>query len=302
MKKITLLLLTVTLLLAGCAGKAENISESLLWKVTGNGLESPSYLFGTHHFISTDVLESYPSFEKALSESTRVVGEMDMEGSAASQMLVMEYAMLPDGITYGDLLSEEECDKLDVLLIENLGIGLEMYGAFKPAMLTSMYAAFTYMNADPTFDPMGHEAIDSYIQRIAATDGKPIVGLETVTEQLELLMDYEPLESQARLLLCTLEHSDDGVDELLLQMQLYTEGRLQELYDQSFNNDDDPCPMSEEFEQALNKTRNENWLTRIPSLMAEGPSFIAVGALHLAGQPGLVNRLREMGYTVEPIR
>lgn len=290
------------MLLAGCAGKAENLSESLLWKVTGNGLDSPSYLFGTHHFISTDVLGAYPSFEKALSESSVVVGEMDMEDSATSQMLVMEYAMLPDGVTYGELLTEEECDKLDRLLVEHLGIGLEMYGAFKPAMLSAMYSAFTYMSADPTYDPMSHEPIDSYIQRMAATDSKPIIGLETVTEQLELLMDFEPLESQAQMLLCALEHSDDGIDELLLQTQLYSEGRLQELYDQSFNNDDDPCPMSEAFELALNTTRNENWLTRIPALMAEGPSFIAVGALHLAGEPGLINRLREMGYTVEPLR
>ena len=58
---------------------------------------------------------------------------------------------------------------------------------------------------------------------------------------------------------------------------------------------------SSEFEKALTEKRNADWLTQLPLLMNDNPSFIAVGALHLAGPKGVIEGLRNHGFTVEPV-
>jgi len=47
--------------------------------------------------------------------------------------------------------------------------------------------------------------------------------------------------------------------------------------------------------------RNKNWLAQLPSLMKEQQTFIAVGALHLSGENGLIHLLRDAGYTLTPL-
>ena len=73
---------------------------------------------------------------------------------------------------------------------------------------------------------------------------------------------------------------------------------LYDLLDPSGN----PCPISDEYEYQLNRKRNDNWLVRLPSLMSEASSFIAVGALHICGEEGLLFQLDKMGYTVAPVK
>lgn len=281
---------------------AEPAAESLLWKVTGNGLEKPSYLLGTHHLGNISILENYPSYRDAIRSADLVVGELDMESLSGAQEALMQYGTMPDGVTYRDLLSEENYDKLENYLMENFGTGMSRLGGFKPAMISTMYVQMSYIASDPSFDPASHEPIDGYIQRLGREGGKKVIGLETVDEQMELLMNFEPLEVQAQSLLCAMENEDTGLEFMRLLNEFYAEGRLQAMYDLSFDNPDDPCPSSEEFQLALVNRRNANWLGELPGMMAESSVLVAVGALHLAGEPGLVNRMREMGYTVEPIK
>ena len=60
--------------------------------------------------------------------------------------------------------------------------------------------------------------------------------------------------------------------------------------------------VSEEYEYAINKERNDKWLAKLPGLMSERPLFVAVGALHLAGEEGLLRQLHAMGYKVTPVK
>lgn len=57
-----------------------------------------------------------------------------------------------------------------------------------------------------------------------------------------------------------------------------------------------------EFMEALVDKRNAEWLQKLPSIMNDAPSFIAVGALHLAGDKGIIEGLRKAGYTVTPVK
>ena len=53
---------------------------------------------------------------------------------------------------------------------------------------------------------------------------------------------------------------------------------------------------------ALLDKRNADWLTKLPAIFKEGPTFVAVGALHLAGDKGIVEGLRKLGYNVSPVK
>jgi uncharacterized protein YbaP (TraB family) len=47
--------------------------------------------------------------------------------------------------------------------------------------------------------------------------------------------------------------------------------------------------------------RNKKWMEQLPGFIRVNSTFIAVGVLHLAGKNGLVNLVREQGYTVKPL-
>jgi len=89
------------------------------------------------------------------------------------------------------------------------------------------------------------------------------------------------------------------MDEL---QNAYLSQNIDALYELSIKDmPNDPCPSTDEERDALNKDRNVRWLEKLPAIMAEKPSFIAVGCLHLPGEIGLIEGLRDLGYTVEPV-
>jgi uncharacterized protein YbaP (TraB family) len=81
---------------------------------------------------------------------------------------------------------------------------------------------------------------------------------------------------------------------------MYRSADLNGFYE--MHREEGPCPMSAEQETALNDARNHRWLEKLPAIMADKPSFIAVGCLHLAGEVGLLAGLEKAGYTVEAVR
>ena len=123
-----------------------------------------------------------------------------------------------------------------------------------------------------------------------------MVGLETVEEQMKLLFTDIPLERQAKMLADYVTDSVKSYKETRMMVDAYKEGNLNTLYElmlsSNFNNAES---------DALLKTRNEAWLTQLPDLMRAYPRLVAVGALHLAGPDGLVYRLKQLGYHVEPV-
>ena len=70
------------LLFISCNGSSPKAETSLLWKISGNGLEKPSYLFGTHHLVPVSFLDSIPAAVTAFEETDQTVGELDMSDMA----------------------------------------------------------------------------------------------------------------------------------------------------------------------------------------------------------------------------
>lgn len=308
MKKVTSFLAVLTLLMfsfltASAQGKKE-YTGALLWKISGNGLSKPSYILGTHHLAHVSFIDSISGLKNAMNNTEQTVGELLMSDQMAMQAKLQQAAMMPANESYADLLTPEEYGNLDAGLKElyNGQAGIEQFKQFKPGMISMIYSITLYTKAFPSFNPMSHEAIDAYVQRIATENGKPALGLETVEDQIHALFDSEPLKDQAKTLACAVSHKDFAVKSLKELNSYYKAMQLTKMYNLAFNNPDEPCSMSKTYESAINKDRNNKWLEKLPQIMKDKSSLIAVGALHLPGEEGLLNQLEKKGYKVEPVK
>lgn len=279
---------------------------ALLWKISGNGLSKPSYILGTHHLTHVSFVDSIPGLKKVIEDTEQTVGELLMADQMAMQAKLQQASIMPADKPYSSILTTEEYRLLDEGLkdLYNGQAGMEQFQGFKPGMISMLYSITLYTKVFPTFNPMSHEAIDAYVQRIASEKGKSLLGLETVEDQIYALFDAEPIESQAKSLVCAtnLKNKDYMIKSVKQLDNYYRAKNLTEMYNLAFNNPDDPCKMSKTYENAINKDRNNKWLEKLPQIMKEKSSLIAVGALHLAGEEGLLYQLAKKGYKVEAIK
>ena len=286
--------------LAACANTSKD-ANSLLWKVSGNGLEKPSYLFGTHHLIPLSFLDSIMGLDEAFEATEQTVGELDMSKMAEMQMKIMGAAIMPNEYSYQTLLSEQDFQLLDQTLKELIGVGLDQLGRMKPAMLSNLISITLYQKYYPTLS--GDKSIDQHFQDEAAKRSRSVKSLETAEEQIHTLLGSQTIERQAEMLACMLNHPEmlkEQMDRLQTAYMNQDLKALNALYEEELPND--PCPSTQEEKDVINKNRNIQWLKILPDMMQEKSSFVAVGCLHLVGKDGLIEGLRKAGFTVEAVK
>lgn len=293
--------LLVFIALAACANTPQKEANSLLWKISGNGLEKPSYLFGTHHLIPLSFIDGVSGINEAFEATEQTVGELDMSKMSEMQMQIMTAAMMPPEYNYQSLLSESDFQLLDKTLKELIGFGLDQFGRLKPAMLSNLISITLYQKYYPNLS--GAISIDQHFQDEATKRLRPVKSLETADEQIFALLGSQTIERQAEMLSCMINHPDmlkEQMDRLQTAYMNQDLKALNDLYEEELP--DDPCPTTQEEKDVMNKNRNVNWLKTLPGIMKEKSSFIAVGSLHLVGEDGLIEGLRKAGYTVEAVK
>lgn len=296
MKKITLLLCAFFVVISTIHG------QSLLWKVSGNGLKSPSYLFGTHHLAPLSVLDSIKGFKAAFDATTQVVGEIETAKMQSQEciQLMQKMMMISSDTTATMLFNDKELEMVNAFLKENMGIELSQMPKIKPAFINNMATVITYTKMIPGFN--AQQQIDGYIQSQGIANSKKLVALESIDFQLNLLFNSQSLQRQAHLLICLFNNRDKLVTDIQDLNKAYFSYDLQKLVDLSEKREGNSCdPLPGEMEGML-KNRNHDWITKLPSIMKAAPSFIAIGALHLPGENGLITLLKKKGYKVEPIK
>ena len=299
--KNRILLIFPIIFLFLCPISVAQSTSSLLWKISGNGLEKPSYLFGTHHLIPVSFLDSVPGLHDAFGQTEQTIGELDMAHPLEMQQVLMREAMISSDITYDSLLNEADRHLLDSILKVNLGGGLEIFGKMKPAMLSDMIFIAQYQKKYPA--SITESGLDQYFQDEARKLNRPVIGLEEIKDQIDAMFNSESLERQAELLICQLKNpqiQDEALAELQKAYHEQNLEKIREIYEKEIP--DDPCPLTQAEKDVMNKNRNEKWLTKIPALIKEKSSFIAVGCAHLPGKNGLIEELRKLGYSVDPVK
>src|SRR5690606_4343802 len=141
---------------------------------------------------------------------------------------------------------------------------------------------------------------DMLLMTEAQAAQKEIKGLESVETQIEVLLSL-PEEEAIQAISYLVDNFEEAQTQLEEMLNLYRNQEVQALYafrDSSFEDPQYPQGNIEEFVAQ----RDEDWIAVIENEIKSKPSFIAVGAAHLAGQKGVINLLKNAGYTLKPIK
>ena len=177
----------VSALLITPQAKAQKQTSSLLWKIEGNGLEKPSYVFGTIHLICPDDFFLSDATKKAVSATEQVVMELDMDDPQLMPKM-QQMSMNPEMKNFSEDLPEEQLAVINGFFTKHYGANLTQLGIMKPFALLSMML----LKSMDCSQPASYE--QSLVQE-AGTHDLEVLGLETVEFQMSVF-DNASLEEQ----------------------------------------------------------------------------------------------------------
>ena len=268
------------------------LQKALLWRISGNGLLTSSYLYGTIHLIAKESFFMDDETKEAIKKSQEVIFEIDMEKEMTPvALLTLMPQMLMKDKTLKDLLNEEDYK----LVSEKLAAS--GFPSFLVEKLKPMFISMMLENPQASGDEEGETNMVSYemeIMDMAKEQQKPMSGLETAMYQMSMF-DSIPLEQQATMLVEGIKDTTgtDGIDNMA---EIYGSRDINKMVDMMED------MTGTDFKEFLLVGRNRNWIPVMEGKMKQGSMFFAVGAGHLGASFGVINLLRRAGYQVEPIK
>lgn len=278
-KQLTLLFFAFTLTVL-----SQNSKYTLLWKIEGNGLRAPSYLFGTMHVRDARAFNFSDSVMIALSNCSAFAMEihpdtmmMDvfnglMSGPSASGKSALK-----------ESLSEEDYERLDKKFRDTYGYSIDKLKVKNPFMIKSMLSRGATKSTDKT------TFVDAWLLGVSKTLGKNIYGLEKTSDQIDFFSSVSK------------EKMKEEFDEILNPDEgkaATYRNKLTEIY---ATGDIDAIGREVEelksFDSLLVK-RNYVMVSSMMAIMKKERLFTAVGAAHLPGKEGVIALLRKNGYKV----
>jgi len=258
--------------------------QSLLWEISGNGMEKPSYLYGTMHVSKKVAFRLDDVFFKALAAAETVALESD-----PTTWLAHNYESMNNSSRqrYGDRngfydknfnieFSEKEIVRR-IIRFDNRIIN-----------------GYLYRKQAGADDFEEETYLDMFIYQAGKKHHKPIVSLEDI-EESQYLTSRASFNAMKK-------KPDEWVQKIFkeenrytLQEDVYRDRKIDLL-------DSIGAAVNTEFyrENMLYK-RNENMVNVMDSLMQHKTVFAGVGAAHLAGEKGMLHMLEQRGYTVKPL-
>jgi uncharacterized protein len=289
---ITLFIGSLTL---SCSGQNlgitdHNPNKTLLWKISGNHLDKPSYLFGTMHILCADDAVLSEGLKKVIGSCDEVYFEIDLSDMKA-MMNSLKYLRMNDETKLSDLLSADDYAKVKSYFAKHESmLPFGMLERFKPLLISSMIEEQD-MNCKTT------DGMEMEIMKEANKTSKKINGLETVEFQAQLF-DSIPYQKQAKDLVSYIDSVDQYAKNMDTLVAVYKEQDLDKIDELTRKGD---ITVSDYIELLLNG-RNRNWVKKMDTLMVANSLLFAVGAAHLPGEYGVIALLRKKGYTVTPVK
>lgn len=270
-------------------GTAQDGDKALLWRISGNGLERPGYLYGTVHSKDERAYTYASAVKDAMQQVNTVAGELDLDASRKGGASLMGRMMMPDDQRLEDLYKKKDWAKVDAYLKSELGFIAALVQRMKPF----------FVMATLTETAMGGKrdmVLDEYLMAHAKTNAHRTIGLETLDEQLSA-MDVLTLKEQAAMLL---EHVEGNSAHEVLDRMLDAYAKQDIVALMSIS--ESMGGMPEKMERALIVDRNAVMAHRLDSVLrADGSTMLLVGAAHLPGETGMLQLLRAKGYSTEAV-
>src|SRR5262245_32450101 len=288
----------------GAAAQARATDKPFLWRIEG---PVPSYLYGTVHVPDARVLELPEVVRRALSASDVFNAEIPLDGG--TQLSMMGKIMLPPGQDLRSLVGEEVFARLLRAVSKSLGATAPPGAAeVLAAMLTPMkpWAVMSQVELLEFIPDIsaGRQPLDVMLYAIADKAGKELGGLESLDEQVAVFEAFTK-EEQVKMLVSSLEDLEKprpaGLSPARELVDLYLTGDLNRLAAEMKKQQPQDAALSKKFMERVLNDRNAKMAEKIAQLCARKPAksyFFAVGALHYAGDSGIVSLLTKKGYKI----
>jgi uncharacterized protein len=297
MKRITYRLLIAGLVLTGlpaivavqCSGSGDGaLKDAIIWRISGDDLQGPSYLFGTVHLLDSSDFYLHKTVIEQLKRADAVVFETNPR-LPGYQEKALENAMMANDSLKG-VLSAEQYETIRKFFLEEFNFPVEAVKQMKPFYLASLIGAL-----------QAHDNSLSYEQeliRLAQKEGKTIKGISTIEKESGML-SLVSLEEQVAYLFDEIESYRNGHSRALKEkmMEAYRAAAIETIDSLVYRS----LAAFGSIYEIMFPRRNESWVPGMIELMQKESCFFAVGAGHLPGESGLIRLLRKKGYKVVPV-
>jgi hypothetical protein len=263
--------------------------NTILWKITSPIKKNVSYLLGTHHYFGSSFVDTFSIIQEKLKTSDVIVTEAKFD----RQKGLDYYNSRPTSTSLSSALSQDDINYINTVFKPGLDINKYSPGE----LLIKLYAAYPKYKC-PVVNAKDEFGMDEYIQRLGQQYQKSSDFLESDSAQLSKIYEatkmynWKVFKQVIPALLA--QYRSETVDESLCifanQYASFTlDYKLKEKCKGSGMN------------EVLLKNRNDEWMQKLPALLEKGNCFVAIGLMHLYHKCGLIEQLRALSYSVEPV-
>jgi len=269
------------------------LGQGLLWKVEKPGLK-PSHVFGTMHISDVEVTTLAVPVEQAFSQARVLLTELKMD--YATIAAVMRNMYFSDERTLVAILGQKLFNQVAARLAE-LGISRQAATKMRP------WAVMSVLGVAQLSDGGGAAGtgLDAQLYTNAMRQGKQVEALETADEQLTVFENL-PIQAKVDMVRSVVEDTQRTLAEFKKIREAYLARDLKRLLEMA---EEEASGEYGQFMQAFNREgvveRNRRMTSRMLKHIDGGAAFIAVGALHLPGEQGILRRLEQRGYRITPV-
>lgn len=265
--------------------------NALCWRISGNGLHKPSFLYGTMHTNDNRVFHFSKKVKAAFKKSTAYAMELDPKNLFSADLLLK--IMRGNGESLQKNISGDDYTFLDSMLQKNMHVSIKLLDRTPPVLLSAMLEQMSLYDTENA-NADEKEFLDLYFYNQAKS--KTIIGIETPEEQLSALNSLT-FHEQVYLLhtqIAEMKSHDKINNDGDKMIDFYVHGQLDSLKEYGSER-----KLPEAFYKAVVADRNIKMADRIALYIQKESVFVAVGALHLASEDGVVAILRKKGYQVD---
>lgn len=267
-----------------CAFTWGQTNNTLLWKISGNGLMKPSYLFGTIHLTDDRVFNISDSLYRAIETSEGFAVEVNPEEISA-YFIDEVRKQLNDSRKIKELLSEQKFKQHSKALSKKFNKPAEQITSKDILKEKNKWITESYKNGKMT------TFLDAYLFDIARRQGKWTGGIEDITDQKGLSDDIIDESDVEWIAVSNEDRSRESIEALI---RLYINSDLAGIEKLSDYSDSS-------YKDALLTKRNIKMARRMDSLSTIRSMVFAIGAAHLPGKSGVIQLLMDKGFAVEPV-
>ncbi len=272
--------------------QTEKSNYSLLWEITHNDLEKPSYLFGTMHVRDQRAAEFPDSLLIALENTEAYAMEIHPDTMVSFYMeLFTQHA---NGNVLKDRLSEDAYERLNQAILKKTGKPIDSLENQDPSFVQYLLMDFD----EPETTTKNSQIVDLYLYKQSWLMGKSIYGLEE-------LKDYDNVTNQFFNMFekdTYGEMETEDIEKIKLQqyeemIEIYQSGDLNAL-DKWLNKQS----VDKDFNEAMLDVRNQKMVENVEKMMKNQSTFFAVGTAHLSGEKGMLAILKNKGYNIRKVQ